>query len=69
MNNKLNEEYFKTKKEYQERLKRNKFNFKRGFINVLITFLLIFVFNGLYKSCNKKIEENRLKFEKSKKLC
>ncbi len=57
MSNKLNEEYFETKKNFQNS-KKKKFTFKRGLINVIVFLVLLFVFNSLNKDCSNRIKEN-----------
>jgi hypothetical protein len=57
MSNKLNEEYFETKKNFQNASKK-KFTLKRGIINVLVFFVVVIVFNSLNKDCSDRIKEN-----------
>ena len=57
MSNKLNEEYLETKKNFRNS-KKKKFTLKRGFINVLIFLVVLFVFNSLNKNCSDRIKEN-----------
>ncbi|PHS10006.1 MAG: hypothetical protein COA88_02965 [Kordia sp.] len=59
--NKLNKQFFETKKKYKEGLKKRKLTFKRAAINLIITFSLIWVVSILQKSCEQRIEENKLK--------
>lgn len=69
--NKLNKQFFETKKKYKEGLKKRKFTFKRGVINLIITFSLIWVVSILQKSCEQRIEENErreLQKESSKEI-
>ena len=57
MSNKLNEEYFETKKNFQNS-KKKKFTFKRGLINVIVFLVLLFVYNILHKDCSNRIKNN-----------
>lgn len=58
MSNKLNEQYFETKKKFQN-TKKKEFTFKRGLINLIVFFILIFVYNILHKDCSNRINNNK----------
>ncbi|MDE1208451.1 hypothetical protein [Tenacibaculum larymnensis] len=68
MNKKLNEEYFETRKKHKEGYKKNKLTFKKAIINLVITIILIVVYNALSKGCSKRIEENKIKYEQKQQL-
>jgi uncharacterized protein YqhQ len=57
MSNKLNEEYFETKKNFRN-AKKKKLTLKRGIINILVSLVVLFVFNSLNKDCSNRIKEN-----------
>lgn len=57
MSNKLNEEYFETKKNFRN-AKKKKLTLKRGIINVLVFLVVLFVFHSLNKDCSDRIKEN-----------
>ncbi|CAM1346302.1 hypothetical protein TCRASSO_30138 [Tenacibaculum crassostreae] len=61
MNRKLNNQYFETKKTHKEGYKKNKLTLKRIIINVIITFLLVFLYNKFSKYLSNKIEQNKAK--------
>jgi len=69
--NKLNKQYFETKKKHKEGLKKRKLTFKRAAINSILTLLLIWGSSILQKSCKQRIEENErkeLQIESNKKI-
>ncbi|MGG8497857.1 hypothetical protein ACQY1Q_15705 [Tenacibaculum sp. TC6] len=62
MNNQLNEQYFETKQKHKEGYKKHKKKAATKWIrNLVVTFLLIFIYNSMLKTCSKKIEENKKK--------
>lgn len=61
MNRKLNNQYFETKKTHKEGYKKNRLTLKRIIINVIITFLLVFLYNKFSKYLSNKIEQNKTK--------
>jgi len=58
MPDKLNEQFFKTRKIYRENYTRKKLSFKRKLFNILVAFILVFIIDSLYKNCQRKISEN-----------
>lgn len=59
MENKLNKQFFETKKIHKNNLDKEKKPFKKKIINIIITFVLISSYSVLYKACDKKIEKNK----------
>ncbi len=57
--NKLNDDFFETKRKYKENYKGNKILVYKIIRNLLITFLVIYLFNFFRKILKKKIEENK----------
>lgn len=58
MNEKLNQQYFEAKKTHKEGYRKRKLTFKRVFINLILTFVLIFITSLLQESCDRKIKDN-----------
>lgn len=59
MENKLNEQFFKTKTKYQNNFSNVKKPFKSKIFNVLITIVLISCYSFIYRSCENRIEKNK----------
>ncbi len=55
----LNEQYFETKKNYKENLKKTPVKMK--ILNLLILFVLLYLTQALQKQCQRKIEMNKTK--------
>jgi hypothetical protein len=62
MNEKLNQQYFAAKKTHKRGYRKRKLTFKRVLINLILTFVLIFIYSLLQESCERKIEENRTSY-------
>ncbi len=58
--NKLNDDYFTTRRNHRENFKKKKLTFKKGILNLSITFALIIVVNFLLEQCHNKIENNKV---------
>ncbi len=56
---KLNNDFFETKRKHKENYKGNKISGYKMIRNLLITFLLIYLFNFFRKILNEKIKENK----------
>ncbi len=61
MNEKLNKEYFKTKRKYKEGLRKNRITLKKSIFNLIIALILIFLYNIFNNYLSKKIEQNKKK--------
>ena len=60
--NKLNEQYFKTRRNHERNYKnRKRLTWKRRILNVLVTWIFIYFFNMLHDYLNDKYEENKRK--------
>lgn len=59
MNDKLNQQYFEAKKTHKEGYRKKKLTFKRALINLMLTFVLIFISSLLQESCDRKIAKNK----------
>ncbi len=57
--NKLNDDFFETKRKYKENYKGNKISVYKIIRNLLITLLGIYLLNLFTKILNEKIEENK----------
>lgn len=55
----LKNEYFETKKKHKENYKKAKLNRKSKVINLIITVGVISIYSFLYKSCTRRIEQNK----------
>ena len=59
MNKKLNNQYFETKAKHKVDYKKKSLTAKKAFINLIITVILIFLFNLLFNYLTKKAEQNK----------
>ncbi len=55
----LNDDFFETKRKHKENYKGNKNSVYKIIRNLLITFLVIYLFNFFRKILNEKIKENK----------
>ena len=58
MNNKLNQQYFKTKNLHKKNYIKKKLTTKRKLINICIVAIIIMMYNLVAKKCENKIQEN-----------
>ena len=64
MNEKLNKDYFKTKKKHQENYKnRKRLKRKKVLINLILAIVLIVLYDVLFKKCQNNIKENQKEYE------
>jgi hypothetical protein len=59
MSSKLNEEYFKTKRKHKEGLKKNHLTLKKVIFNLIITLIILFLYNIFSNHLSKKAEQNK----------
>ena len=58
MNNKLNQQYFKTKNLHKKNYRKRKLTTKQKLINICIVAIIIMMYNLVAKKCENKIQKN-----------
>ncbi|WP_028890578.1 hypothetical protein [Tenacibaculum sp. 47A_GOM-205m] len=59
MSSRLNKEYFETKRKHKEDYRKKKFTFKKAIFNLIITFIIIILYNIFNYYLSKKTEQNK----------
>lgn len=59
MSTRLNKEYFETKRKHKEGYGKKKFTLKKVIFNLIITFIIITLYNIFNNYLSKKAEQNK----------
>ncbi|XRE43886.1 hypothetical protein ACIVBQ_002090 [Tenacibaculum discolor] len=59
MSGRLNKEYFETKRKHKEDYRKKKFTLKKAIFNLIITFIIIVLYNIFNNYLSKKTEQNK----------
>ena len=59
MSSRLNKEYFDTKRKHKESYRKKKLTFKKAIFNLIITFVIIVLYNIFNNYLSKKAEQNK----------